>query len=104
MLTINLSDIIVLLLLAVIAFQFWRIRGITERANRYLKAYCEQQQLQLISVARQKTRITFHRGKLDWLSEFMFEFSGNGEDTAIGILTMKGLHVTATDLPAYRVN
>lgn len=100
----NLSDIVVLLILAIIAFQFWRVRGITERANVYLKQYCEQQGLQLISVARHKTRLTIHRGKLDWLSEFMFEFSGNGEDASIGTLTMKGWQVTDTELPPYKIN
>lgn len=100
----NLSDIIILLILVIIVFQFWRIRGIAEQAKRYLHQYCESQQLQLISVARHKTRLTLHKGRVDWFNEFIFEFSGNGEDAYQGILTMKGLHVIDTDLPAYRVN
>lgn len=100
----NLVDIIILVLLVVIGAQFWRIRGIAEQAKRYLTHYCNKQQLQLISVARHKTRLTLQRGKLDWHCEFAFEFSGNGEDSSQGTLVMKGLQVVSTDMPAYRVH
>lgn len=100
----NLVDIIILVIVVVIVAQFWRIRGIAEQAKHYLTQYCEKQQLQLISVARYKTRLTFHRGRLDWLCEFVFEFSGNGEDRSEGTLTMKGRQVVTTELPAYRVH
>ena len=102
--TFNLGDIVLLLIVAVIVFQFWRIRAIAEQAKAYLQVYCQRQQLQLISIARRKTRLTFHRGKLDWRTEFSFEFSGNGEDSYQGTLVMSGLSVLDTQLPAYRVN
>ena len=102
--TFNLADIVVLLIVAVVAFQFWRIRAIAEQAKAYLQVYCQRQQLQLISVARHKTRLGFNRGKLDWHTEFHFEFSGNGEDSYQGTLIMSGLSVLDTQLPAYRVN
>ncbi len=100
----NLFDIIILLVVVVVMFQFWRIRAIAEQAKVYLQHYCDKHHLQLISVARQKSRLAFYRGKLDWKSEFIFEFSGNGEDSNQGTLYMSGLHVTETLLPAYRVN
>jgi hypothetical protein len=101
--TFNLFDIMLLLIIAIIAFQFWRIRAITEQANRYMHHYCDKNQLQLISISRRKTRLTLFRGKLDWYNEFDFEFSGNGEDSYRGELVMKGLSVQSTDLPAYRI-
>lgn len=100
----NLTDIVLLLVIVVVAYQFWRIRAITEQANRYLQQYCEQQQLQLISVARRKTRLTIFKGKLDWHNYFDFEFSGNGEDSYLGEVEMKGLSVLSTNLPAYRIS
>lgn len=99
----NLFDLVLLLIIGMVAFQFWRIRAITEQANGYLHQYCEQRQLQLISVARVKTRLSVHRGKLDWYNRFVFEFSGNGEDAYQGELDMAGLRVVDTRLPAYRV-
>lgn len=100
----NLSDIVVLLIVIVVGIQFWRIRAIAEAAKRYLSQYCEKQGLQLISVARSKTRLGMYRGKPDWHTQFHFEFSGNGEDSYLGTLSMAGLTVTATDMPAYRIN
>ena len=100
----SLFDILLLCIIAVMMFQFWRIRAIAEHAKFYLSRYCEKNQLQLISVARQKTRLGFHRGKLDWHTQFQFEFSGNGEDSYQGTLFMTGLSIVDTQLPAYRVN
>ena len=100
----NLADIVLLLVIVVVAAQFWRIRAIAEQAKAYLQRYCEKNQLQLISVARHKTRLGIHRGKLDWRSEFYFEFSGNGEDSYQGVLVMSGLSVIDTQMPAYRIN
>ena len=100
----SLLDILLLCVISVIIFQFWRIRAISERAQNYLHQYCEKHHLQLISVARQKTRLGFHRGKLDWHTQFQFEFSGNGEDSYQGVLSMTGLTVVDTQLPAYRIN
>ena len=68
-----------------------------------LAKYCNERQLQLLTVARFKTRIAIHRGKPDWHTFFVFEFSGNGTDMYSGTLEMKGKQIISTDLPAYRV-
>lgn len=99
----NLFDLIVLLVIIFIAILFWRFRAIAETANQHLSEYCERQNLQLLSIARVKTRIGSYRGKLDLHSEFNFEFSGNGEDSYTGILTMVGLKTLDLDTPAYRI-
>ena len=100
----TLSDIVVLLIVTIVAFQFWRVREIAEVAKAHLNDYCEEHNLQFISVARHKTRLTTVKGKIDWHCVFYFEFSANGEDAYIGTLTMNGLHITKTDVPAYRIN
>lgn len=100
----NLADILFILVLVVVMAQFWRIRAISEAANRYLANYCEKQGLQLISVARDKTRLGLVKGKPDWKTQFVFEFSGNGEDKYIGMLEMEGLRALSTVVPPYKVH
>lgn len=75
----------------------------SEAVKLHLESYCEQRSLQLISVARHKVRIASYRGKLDFKSIYNFEFSGNGEDSYQGQVTMIGLRVSDIELPAYRV-
>ena len=100
----NLFDLVVLLIILLIGGQFWRIRAISEKAGQHLEQYCQLNQLQLISIARSKTRLGSYHGKLDWKSEFTFEFSGTGEDSYQGTVKMVGLNVLETLTPAYRVN
>ncbi|RDV24391.1 DUF3301 domain-containing protein [Alteromonas aestuariivivens] len=100
----NLFDVVVLLLISLIAYQFWRIRSISEGAQTYIEHYCDSHNLQLLSLARYTTRLSLKQGKLDWKSVFIFEFSGNGEDKYSGSLEMIGRKVLTTRLPPYRVN
>lgn len=99
----SLTDILFLLLMIVIIAQFWRIRAISEAANRFVNHYCEQQNLQFISIARSRTRVGIVRGKPDWKTQFTFEFSGNGEDKYQGVVEMEGLREVSTIVPPYRV-
>lgn len=100
----SLYDILFILFLVVIIAQFWRVRSIAESASRYLKNYCDEQHLQLISIARYKTKIGIHRGKPDWVTQFIFEFSGNGTDRYTGTVSMKGTDVVAVETPPYRMS
>lgn len=100
----TLFDILLFLFIVLIIVQFWRIRSISEYAKNHLEDYCEQQDLQLISVARRKTRLTSVYGKIDFGCTFEFEFSGNGEDSYTGVLKLKGTKVIATQISPYRVN
>lgn len=99
----NLFDLVLLISIFLLAAMFWRFRAISEAVKIQLDAYCERQQLQLISVARVKTRLGSYRGKLDFHSDFVFEFSGNGEDSCQGKINMIGLKVQNIDTPAYKV-
>ncbi|AWL12621.1 hypothetical protein HMF8227_02163 [Saliniradius amylolyticus] len=97
-----LLNILLLALVVAIALQFWRIRAISEAAGDYLRSYCQQQGLQLVSFARKRTRLTSVKGKPDWQCEFQFDFSTNGEDVYQGWVKMKGKYVVATELPVHR--
>lgn len=98
-----LGSIIWLLVIIAVMAQFWVLRGISEGAQRFLHNYCQQHQLQLLSMARAKTRPALHKGKLIWKNEFQFEFSGNGEDASQGTMTMMGYKVLSVETPAYRI-
>ncbi|WP_100655896.1 DUF3301 domain-containing protein [Alteromonas flava] len=100
----NLYDLIILLVLVVIALQFWQIRAMTELANRYAASYCKQHGLQLVSVARDKTRIGVYRGRPVWRCWYAFEFSANRESLSQGWFLMQGKTVTNIDVPAYPIN
>ncbi|MCF2948357.1 DUF3301 domain-containing protein [Paraglaciecola aquimarina] len=99
----NIYDLIVLIIIVLLIAMFWRYRATSEAVKIYLEKYCEQRNLQLISVARHKTKVSSYRGKLDFKSEYSFEFSGNGEDSYQGQVIMIGLKVLDIELPAYRV-
>ena len=99
----NLFDLVLLIGIFLLALMFWRVRGISEAVKTQLDTYCDRQQLQLISVARVKIRLGSYKGKLDFHSDFVFEFSGNGEDSCQGQVKMIGLKVQNIDTPAYRV-
>ena len=100
----TLGEVILLLVMVVVAMQFWRIRSISEQANQQIARYCQTHNLQLLAVARKQTRLSFRYGKLDWFSVFIFEFSGNGEDKYTGEVQMIGRNVINTELPPYRVS
>jgi len=101
---VTLGELTLFLLLLAVGFQFWRIRSISERAYGHVEHYCNTHQLQLLSVARKKTRLSFKYAKIDWWSVFVFEFSGNGEDRYVGEMEMIGQKVLRTQLPPYRTN
>lgn len=100
----NLNDLIVLLVVGLIALQFWQLRAMTEMANRFIKQYCKTHNLQLISLARHTTRPGFYRGRPVWRCRFEFEFSANREALSRGHFIMQGKTVTSIDVPAYPIN
>ena len=99
----TLLELVVWMVIVFTGYQFWRIRAISERTNAYLKQYCDKHGLQLLSVARAKTRLSFKYGKPDWHSVFNFEFSSNGEDRYTGEVELIGVRVMRTEVPPHRV-
>lgn len=100
----SLLDIVLLLVIFLVALQFWTLRGIAERAQRYLAQYCDTHHLQLISVARYRTRIALARGKPAWHVLFVFEFSATGTECYQGTLEMVGNRASHIEVPPYRMH
>ena len=100
----TLSSLVILLSLSWIAFQFWRLRGMAEFSMAHAKRYCDQHDLQFLSLARRSTRISTFRGKLDWKVVYQLEFSSNHEDAYIGTMTSFGNRVIEMNLPVYKID
>jgi hypothetical protein len=100
----TLGSLVILLSIGLTAFQFWRLRDIGEFSIQYANQYCEKQNLQFLSLARRSTRISAHRGKLDWKIVYQLEFSSSGSDAYIGTMTCFGNSVIEMNLQAYKID
>ena len=100
----TLGSLVILLSIALVAFQFWRLRGIGEFSIQYANQYCANQNLQFLSLARRSTRISAQKGKFDWKIVYQLEFSSSGSDAYIGTMTCFGHAVIEMYLPAYKID
>ena len=99
-----LGDIYILLSLCSVIWYFWYLRNVAETARKLTEQYCEQHKLQYIAIARSKTRLSASKRLGVFIkSEFEFEFSGDGESSYTGILTMNGQKAAGFELPPYKV-
>ncbi|MGQ8366285.1 DUF3301 domain-containing protein [Glaciecola sp. 1036] len=96
-------NILILVIIIAIAFQFWRLRGIGEYTIRFAKQYCEREGLQYVSLARVSTKIGIFKGKVDWLNKYELSFSSDGENLYTGTISTVGSRVVSVDLPAFRI-
>ncbi|TMP47305.1 DUF3301 domain-containing protein [Pseudoalteromonas citrea] len=89
---------------AVIAF-FWFSRQFAESAKQHAERQAERLQVQLLSVACQKRRLGILRnGKPGIKSQFMFEFSSDGETVYQGVLHLENSHLLKSDIPPHRIS
>ena len=93
---------------AILLFCLWWYfiyqRKLAESARQYMQKYCEDHQLQFISIARSRTRLKFDAKRgLYWQNHYGFEFSGDGESRYEGTLVLNGTKVQSVDMPVYRV-
>ncbi|WP_371189113.1 DUF3301 domain-containing protein [Thalassotalea maritima] len=99
-----LSDIYLLLAIALVVGYTFYIRDIAERARTVCQQYCKQHRLQYISIARQATRIACNKRRGIFIRcEFVFEFSGDGESAYQGTLIMNNKSVKDFILPPYKI-
>lgn len=98
------AEIYVLLLAFLIIWYFISLRKVAERARTLTEQHCQQNNLQFIAIARTKTGFGFSKRQgLFIKSVFEFEFSGDGESSYLGYLTMHGNKAVDFNLPAYKV-
>lgn len=99
------ENIYYLLLLGLICWYFIYLRQVAEVARHHSVKYCKQAELQYIAIARRSTRLKFSKKYgLCFYSIFDFDFSGDGESSQTGVLSLYGLKLDKIDLPAYRIN
>lgn len=99
----DLLSVVLLLVIAVLVIQFWRLRAIAEYMVEYANLYCKRHQLQYISLARTATKFSAYKGRLDWQLSYQLEFSSDGQTEYVGTIVSHGKHVIDIELPAYRV-
>jgi len=99
------ENIYYLLIIGLIFWYFIYLRKVAEFARSHINRYCESEKLQFISIARRSSRIRFNRKfGPHWLSIFEFEFSGDGESSYQGLMTLRGYRLDDINTPAYRIS
>ena len=75
-----------------------------EAANAHAKRQSEQLQVQLMSVACTKRRLgILKNGKPGIKSEFMFEFSSDGQSVYQGVLLMENEMLKSVIVPPHKI-
>lgn len=99
------ENIYYLLLAGLFCWYFIYLRQVSESALRHVNRYCKQSELQFIAIARRSTRLKMSKKYgLSFYSIFDFDFSGDGESSSTGSLSLYGLKLDSIDLPVYRVH
>lgn len=98
------ENIYYLLFVFAIFWYFIYLRKVSEMARSQIKKYCDKEQLQFISIARQSSRFRFNKKfGPHFLSLFDIEFSGDGESRYQGSISLRGYKLESIDFPAYRI-
>jgi hypothetical protein len=99
------ENVYYLLVFFLCCWYFIYLRKVSESAKRFVVNYCKTEKLQFIAIARRSSRLKISKKYGFCLfSTFDFEFSGDGESSNQGCLTLFGLKLDNIDLPAYRVS
>lgn len=99
------ENIYYLLFFFLFCWYFVYLRQVSEAAKRHVNRYCKDAGLQFISLARRSSRLKINKQYgICIYSTFDFDFSGDGESSNQGSLTLYGLKLEKVNLPAYRVN
>lgn len=92
------------ILIGSVIYLFWLNRKVAEAANVHAKRQSEQLQVQLVSVACTKRRFGFLKnGKPGIKSEFIFEFSSDGENAYQGVLIMENEFLKSVVVPPHKI-
>jgi len=98
------ENIYYLLIVCLIFGYFIYLRKVSEYARNHINNYCNTEGLQFISLARKSSRLSFNKQYgPHWISVFEFEFSGDGESSYLGEMTLRNYKVDAINMPAYKI-
>ncbi|SEK83132.1 Protein of unknown function [Colwellia chukchiensis] len=99
------ENIYYLLIIGLVFWYFVYLRKVAEYARSHADKYCQQENLQFLAIARRSSRLRFSkRFGPHWLSQFDIEFSGDGESSYHGIMTLRGYKLDNIEMPPYRVS
>lgn len=98
----DLSSVILLALVALVALLFWQRRQQHEYAHAHAVRYCNKEQLQLLDIARTQGRLAWTRRGPAWQTDFVIGFSSDGQSRYEGTLRMLNLQLQGVDLPVFR--
>lgn len=99
------ENIYYLLFAFLICWYFIYLRKIAEAGKKHVLLYCQQNNLQFIDIARRSSKPRFSRQSgFYWLSVFDFNFSGDGEMSYQGVMTLRGLKLSDITTPAFRIH
>jgi len=98
------QNIYLLLIVFLVFWYFVYLRRVAEFAQQHIEKYCQNENLQFISIARTSSRLRFNkRLGIHWLSLFEFEFSGDGESSYTGKLLLRNYKLDTVEVPAYKI-
>ncbi|OEF23935.1 DUF3301 domain-containing protein [Vibrio rumoiensis] len=97
------TDLLMILLVAFLAFLFWQQRRQSEIARTAISRHCEQLNLQLLSTSLLKYQFKLPDGRFQFHALYQFEFSARGDDYYQGQLIMIGFKAAKFMLPPYRI-
>ncbi|RUO25402.1 DUF3301 domain-containing protein [Aliidiomarina minuta] len=98
----DLTNVLLLMLIAVIALLFWQLRQQSERAHYFAVQFCKQNQLQLLDISRRKGKFSWQKRGPTWLADYNFGFSSDHEQRYEGTLRMANLQLRKIDTPVFR--
>lgn len=99
------ENIYYLLFVGLLFWYFVYLRKVSEYARSHASKYCKEESLQFLAIARLSSKFRFSkRFGPHWVSYFDFEFSGDGESTYHGKMTLRGYKLDNIETPAYRIH
>ena len=103
--TIELIDIVIALIVALIATLWWQNAAIREQALQHVKQHCIKHDLQLLdeSVALKKWRIIWQKGQASIQRQYYFEFTSTGEARYVGIIRFNGQKLDHISLAVHHI-
>ncbi len=93
--------LLLILIVAVVLWAFWLQGQQTERVKLLIDQRCQQVNVQMLSVARERYSVRW--SPLLIQTHYHFEFSANGDDCYQGHAVMSGLRVQSITMQPYPV-
>ena len=103
---IQLSDLIALLIICLLAYHLWRSVGIRERCITAVKRHLREHELQLLDDNIALRALWWKRnsqGQIRVWRRYHFEFSSQGDERYQGRVITLGEHIESIELQAHRL-